>query len=801
MKKFILVLQFLAVYFSVPSQTAADGEAIRNIQWTTKTVAPGVVLKTCQQVSFFNSVQSISMIEIDTLTAQVDFKIDCSSSEYHPVSVFGRRNNAIAAINGTYFMTTGSSVGQSWHYIKIDGQKMFPTVLNEFSTRATGVFTVTDGTVDISTWNQDKEAANAGNAQYALVCGPLMIDDNVDLEMWDNDLTNIRHPRSCVANTADGKVLIVAVDGRQSKYAAGMSLYELRYFLRQLGCVDAMNLDGGGSTALYVAGEPNYGIVNRPIDENVPGKERNVGNILYITPRNDVSKPYILSGKSPGGVGGMRVWLKAGGEITKNESNQLVAPYIFDYTGYNDFELKERISGTKIIWNDDRINSHPTLAFDSASLLASNRKADYSTFYSVNTINKNGTFLGFDEYGSSHPKFRYFLMADKNNVYVHDGSNTTGGVNYAFIPYQDNFNADFNLYSSSYGKKYDTFVLNGKEQLSTTSNFLTRDYITAKLQIGARNSYPVTINPVKDEYYYRGEVAEIIAYPDTLTASEHVRVESYLAVKYGITIDNPEYRYTASYGTRWWDGANAAYKPYSYYITFIGRDDNSGLRQLRAKSIGNHILPKDGCLLTLIHADNNIANDQYFVCTGSTTDDLTSKTTLNLEDGSCEVMSRHWKFNASSSPSQPFGVEIDIPAALSINETNIGIVVKSGTDYTFYQGTLNAAKNKVSVDNITVKKADLMYLALNKMNTGIENLSSGNIKILHDKDNHTISVTGLQDKSYALSIYSVSGILLYEKSGNLQHTSTAGFGNGVYILALKNEGNQIVKREKIIISN
>ena len=810
MKRLLLILPFFCCFLpGAFSQTPADGEAIRNIRWTTKTIAPGIVLKTCEKVNFFNSLQSIFLIEVDTLVAQVDFKIDYNSAEYYPVSVFGRRNNAIAAINGTYFMTTGTSIGQPWHFIKIEGYRVAPTVPSEFATRATGVFTVTDGIADISGWSRGKEDTNAGDANYALVCGPLMIDDGVDMDMWDNELVTARHPRSCVANMNDGKMLIIAVDGRQSGRADGMTLSELRYFIRQSGSVkDALNLDGGGSTALYVAGEnrEKFGIVNVPIDENIPGKERNVGNILYITPK-DGSRPYCVTGTSPGGVGApgggidypgggarsMRMWIKADDRD------------IFDPTGFNDFDHKKRTPEAQIRWNNDRINSYPALAFDSASILASIRRADYSTFYSVNTINRNGTLLGFNEYGSSHPRHRYFLMTNNDNVYVHDGSNTSGGVNYVSVPYEDDFNHDFNLFSSSYGKKHDTFVLNGKEQLNSKSNFCTRDYITAFLQIGARNSYPVVMNPeIIDEYFYRGEVAEIVAYSDTLTSSEHIRVESYFAVKYGITIDNPEYRYTPSYGTpRWWDGLNSAYKPYSCYITFIGRDDNSGLHQLRAKSTGNHLLPKNGCILTLIHGSNNIADDQYFVCAGSTTDDLSLTTMLDIENSSYRVMQRHWKFNTSELQSQAFSVEIDIPDALSFNEEHIGVIISAGNTHVYHKGTLNVAKNKISVDNITVQRGASMYLALDDKASGLGDISSDFIKVFYNAGDNTITVTGLQDKPYNLYIHSVSGNLLHKSKnhGDMMQASTTGFVKGVYFAFLENENKQIIKRKKIIITH
>jgi exopolysaccharide biosynthesis protein len=74
---------------------------------------------------------------------------------------------------------------------------------------------------------------------------------------------------------ADGTLLLVAVDGRQPGYSVGMSLPEMRALFRELGAVEALNLDGGGSTALVVRGRA----VNRPSDA---GGERPVANALVL---------------------------------------------------------------------------------------------------------------------------------------------------------------------------------------------------------------------------------------------------------------------------------------------------------------------------------------------------------------------------------------------------------------------------------------------------------------------------------------------------------------------------------------
>ena len=84
-----------------------------------------------------------------------------------------------------------------------------------------------------------------------------------------------RHPRTAVAVTADRKVLLVTVDGRQQPYSDGMTLVELTALMTRLGVTDAMNLDGGGSTTMIVNGR----YVNRPSDAS---GERPVSNALTV---------------------------------------------------------------------------------------------------------------------------------------------------------------------------------------------------------------------------------------------------------------------------------------------------------------------------------------------------------------------------------------------------------------------------------------------------------------------------------------------------------------------------------------
>lgn len=92
-----------------------------------------------------------------------------------------------------------------------------------------------------------------------------------------------RHPRSALALTKDGgTLLLVVVDGRRS-WSVGMSLAELADELLALGAWDAMNLDGGGSSLLWLDGT----VVNAPSD---PAGERAVGNALVILRASPVER-------------------------------------------------------------------------------------------------------------------------------------------------------------------------------------------------------------------------------------------------------------------------------------------------------------------------------------------------------------------------------------------------------------------------------------------------------------------------------------------------------------------------------
>lgn len=105
------------------------------------------------------------------------------------------------------------------------------------------------------------------------------------------------HPRTAVGIKADGTVIFYTLDGRQSGYSMGASLEELAKRLLELGCVDAINFDGGGSTVIgaWLSDRPGFEVLNRPSE----GSVRNVANYIFLRDnRTPTGIPKIINYKN-----------------------------------------------------------------------------------------------------------------------------------------------------------------------------------------------------------------------------------------------------------------------------------------------------------------------------------------------------------------------------------------------------------------------------------------------------------------------------------------------------------------------
>jgi hypothetical protein len=103
------------------------------------------------------------------------------------------------------------------------------------------------------------------------------VDITLEREKVQPSFSTTRHPRTAIASLPGNKALLVVVDGRQPAISVGMSLDELARLMIELGAVEAINLDGGGSSTMTIDGK----VVNHPSD--VTG-ERPVSDAILVLP-------------------------------------------------------------------------------------------------------------------------------------------------------------------------------------------------------------------------------------------------------------------------------------------------------------------------------------------------------------------------------------------------------------------------------------------------------------------------------------------------------------------------------------
>ena len=100
------------------------------------------------------------------------------------------------------------------------------------------------------------------NVNHIISGGPYLVKNgDVYVDMTAQKLRSVggRNPRTAIGYTKDNHLILLTADGREGA-SIGLTLMELANLMKELGCVNAMNLDGGGSTVMYINGK----VVNKP---------------------------------------------------------------------------------------------------------------------------------------------------------------------------------------------------------------------------------------------------------------------------------------------------------------------------------------------------------------------------------------------------------------------------------------------------------------------------------------------------------------------------------------------------------
>lgn len=283
MKAFLFSTCFsILISFGLFAQS--DSLAVVNAEWKKEKISPGVILKTYWfQNTLFNSNQFVSVLEIKQ-KKKFEFDIGYETKKLITTSDFGKQANAIAALNGTFFdIANGGSVD----HIKSDGIVINKNRLGKNGSRAghqSSALVINKGKISIAKWDGTADWENSIEGEDIMVSGPLLIMNQIHEKLDPaNAFNKTRHPRTVVAIAKNKRILFITVDGRNIN-SAGMSLFELSKMMSWLKADDAINLDGGGSTTLWINNYNENGIVNFPTDNKNWDHEgqRKVANVVLL---------------------------------------------------------------------------------------------------------------------------------------------------------------------------------------------------------------------------------------------------------------------------------------------------------------------------------------------------------------------------------------------------------------------------------------------------------------------------------------------------------------------------------------
>lgn len=184
-------------------------------------------------------------------------------------SNMAKENNAILAINGDYYGARQAG------YVIRNGN----LYRNTSGDRDALVITKTGEFEFVSENETTAEALLQSGAYQVLSFGPVLLEDR-EISVGENDevgMAMASNPRTAIGYLGNNHYVFVVSDGRTSE-SAGLSLYEMATFMKELGVTDAYNLDGGGSSTMVFKGE----IINNPTTNGRSNQERSVSDIVYI---------------------------------------------------------------------------------------------------------------------------------------------------------------------------------------------------------------------------------------------------------------------------------------------------------------------------------------------------------------------------------------------------------------------------------------------------------------------------------------------------------------------------------------
>jgi exopolysaccharide biosynthesis protein len=275
--KILILVLLLHISFNLNAQITG----FKEIEWEREKIAPGLIWKSAHTILNDSVPQNINLLIVNTKKRKVALYYESGKNSL--TSRQAKKAGALAAVNAGFF---NIKEGGSVTYIRSAGVIADSDTAKKWTRNSnmTGSMLIDkDGNVLIESAHTNNWYDNHLEYPEVLVTGPLLLSGKQRIQLALTPLVVNKHPRSLIGNKGKRRTIIVTLDGR-SDQAAGMTLNEVSQLMLLLRCKDAVNLDGGGSTTMWISGKPFNGVVNMPSDNKKFDHEgeRAVADILII---------------------------------------------------------------------------------------------------------------------------------------------------------------------------------------------------------------------------------------------------------------------------------------------------------------------------------------------------------------------------------------------------------------------------------------------------------------------------------------------------------------------------------------
>lgn len=400
----------------------------------------------------------------------------------------------------------------------------------------------------------------------------------------------------------------------------------------------------------------------------------------------------------PGNVsGGLRWWLKSNEGIYENAAADNPAEdgdgvYVWDDQSAINNNATQATSGNRPVYRNDAanlINGYPVLRFSGNQFIDGTADPGIGNTESFNiflvfkqttwtnggTNDGNGSFIIDRPPPESNNLISFKMVSTDKYFYQRrdNAGNNLGGPTSATSANTTSF--VIANYYRNYGGPTEGIYLNGRSDATGTTP--TTNMSAPIIRIGR--------HAVNTNNGMTGDMAEVIVYDANLTAAERSRVQSYLAIKYGITLDQTTATdYVRSDGAVIYSATTFA--GYLSDVAGIGRDDDSDLSQSSSKS-------QNANSVITIFNPSSMNNDFDMLVWGSNNGSLTTPNTSDVQSPIQRRLSRVWRTSEPGGNIGNVSIDVDLNGVPgNITSSDLRLIVDGN-------GTFNAGNTLYTVSS------------------------------------------------------------------------------------------------------